>query len=113
SLTHLQTRIDSKTHMLQTIDSIMQELAESKKKQQPKFDELNLSRVELEDKRIELVKETTTHELNLEWSTSLLRNVQSLTSDQEGDYIPQLQALGKLKTSWKEKAADSQQGLTK
>src|SRR5208337_4960362 len=83
------------------------------KKQQAKFDELNLTRVELEDKRIELVKETTTHELNLEWSTSLLRNVQSLTSDQEGDYMPQLQALGKLKTSWKEKAEDSQRSLAK
>ncbi len=113
SLTHLQTRIDSKTRLLQTIESKIQELAESKKKRQAKFDELNLTRVELEDKRIELVKETTTHELNLEWSTSLLRNVQSLTSDQEGDYMPQLQALVKLKTSWKEKAEDSQRSLGK
>ena len=113
SLTHLQTRIDSKTRMLQTIETKIQELAESKKKRQAKFDELNLSRVELEDKRIELVRETTTHELNLEWSTSLLRNVESLTSDQEGDYIPQLQALDKLKTSWQEKAEDSQRSLAK
>lgn len=117
SLAHLQTRIDSKTRLLQTIETKIQELAESKKKRQAKFDELNLSRIELEDKRVELVKETTTHELNLEWSTSLLRNLQSIIGDQPIDEETigslLLQALDKLKRSWKEKAEDSQRNLTK
>jgi len=113
ALTHLQTRIDSKTRMLDTIENKIQELAESKKQRQAKFDELNLSRLTLEDKRIELVKETTTYELNLEWSTSLLRNLQSLSGDQEPNQIPQLQALDKLKTSWLEKADESQRSLAK
>lgn len=114
SLAHLQTRIDSKTRLLQTIETKIQELAESKKKRQAKFNEINLSRIELEDKRVELVKETTTHELNLEWSTSLLRNVQSIIGDQPiNEEALALQALDKLKSSWKEKAEDSQRNLTK
>ena len=113
SLNHLQTRMDSRTRMLQAIEIKIEELAESKKRRQLKFDELNLNRIELEDKRIELVRETTTHELNLEWSTNLLRDVQSLSNDHETDNIPQLQALDKLKTSWKEKAEDSQRNLAK
>ena len=74
ALEHLQARIDSKLRAIQSIENKIQELAEIKKRRQAKFDELNLGRVELEDKRAELVRETTTHEINLEWATNLLRD---------------------------------------
>ena len=62
ALDHLNARIDSKLTALQSIENKMQELAEAKKKRQTKYDELNFGRVELEDQRVELVKETTRHE---------------------------------------------------
>jgi chromosome segregation protein len=112
ALANLQTRIDSKTRTLQTIEAKIQELAESKKKRQAKFDELNLSRLELEEKRVELVRETTTNEVNLDWSTSLLRNLASIQDEMQAD-VHLLNGLDKLRASWKEKAEDSQRNLEK
>jgi chromosome segregation protein len=111
ALSHLQTRIDSKSRALQSIENKIQELAEVKKKRQAKFDELNLGRVELEGKRIEAVKEATTHEVNLEWTTNLLRNFQPL--DTQTINSTQLESLDKLRQSWTMTAEESQKNLAK
>ena len=115
ALTHIETRIESKTRALQSIESKIQELAESKKKRQAKYDELNLGRIQLEDNRLELVKEMTTHELNIEWTTNLLQNFQSMENaaepvEQGKLDLPQL---NKLKSSWGETADDSHRKLEK
>lgn len=114
ALTRIESRIESKSRTLQSIETKIQELAESKKKRQAKFDEINLGRIELEDKRVELVKESTTQELNLEWTTNLLQDFQlvetelGITPDS-----PALQALSKLKGSWTETAEESQKRLSR
>jgi len=112
ALTRIQTRIESKKRALESVENKIQELAESKKKRQGKYDEINLGRMDLEDKRVELTKDITTHELNLEWATNLLQNFQSVdvelgTTPEK----PELQTLGKLKSSWKETAEESQERL--
>jgi chromosome segregation ATPase len=112
ALTRIETRIESKTRALESIENKIQELAESKKKRQAKYDEINLGRIELEDKRVELTKDITTQELNLEWATNLLQNFQSVEMEQQSTPDkPELQTLGKLKTSWKETADESQRRL--
>ena len=113
-LARIEARIESKTRALQSIENKIQELADSKKKRQAKFDELNLGRIELEDKRVELVKETTTHELNIEWTTNLLQNFQSVEAEQQASPVaPELQTLDKLKLAWRETAEESQKKLGK
>jgi chromosome segregation protein len=114
-LARIEARIESKTRSLESIETKIQEMAESKKKRQAKFDELNLGRVELEDKRVELVKETTTHELNLEWATNLLHDFQAVEVEKEAapDAPPELTTLSKLKLSWTERAEESQKKLGK
>ncbi len=113
-LTRIEARIESKTRALQSIENKIQELADSKKKRQAKFDELNLGRIELEDKRVELVKEITTHELNIEWTTNLLQNFQSVEAEQQvSQATPELQTLNKLKLAWRETAEESQKKLSK
>ena len=83
ALAHIEDRIESKTRALQSIENKIQELAESKKKRQAKFDELNLGRMGLEDSRVDLVKQLTTQELNIEWTTNLLQNFQSVEAEPE------------------------------
>ena len=112
ALTRIESRIESKSRTLQSIETKIQELAESKKKRQAKFDEINLGRIELEDKRVELVKESTTQELNLEWTTNLLQNFQSVETELGiTPDSPTLQVLSKLKGSWAETAEESQKRL--
>jgi chromosome segregation protein len=114
ALTHIEARIESKTRALQSIENKIQELAESKKKRQAKFDELNLGRMELEDSRVDLVKQLTTHELNIEWTTNLLQNFQSVEAEQEAQPPkPALQSLDKMKNSWRETAEESQGKLAR
>jgi chromosome segregation protein len=112
ALSRIESRIESKTRALESIEVKIQELAESKKKRQAKFDEINLGRVDLEDKRVELEKELTTHQLNVEWTTNLLQNFQSvetelgIAADKPGP-----QSLTKLKLSWSQIAQDSEKKL--
>lgn len=114
ALARIESRIDSKTRALESIENKIRELADSKKRRQAKFDELNLGRIELEDKRVELTKEITTHELNLEWTTNLLQNFQSVEAEQEAPMEkPPLQSLTKLKQSWTQTAEESQSKLGK
>jgi chromosome segregation protein len=111
-LARIEARIESKTRALQSIENKIQELADSKKKRQAKFDELNLGRMELEDRRVELVKETTTHELNIEWATNLLQNFQSVEAEQQASpLVPELQTLDKLMLAWRGTAEESQKKL--
>ncbi len=112
-LARIETRIESKTRTLSSIENKIQELAESKKKRQAKFDELNLGRVQLEDNRVDLVRELTTHELNIEWAANLLQNFQSVEVEQTPPPKPELQSLDKLKLSWRETAEESQRKLTR
>ena len=112
ALTHVEARIESKTRALQSIENKIQELAESKKKRQSKYDELNLGRVELEDQRVELMKQITTQELNIEWTTNLLNQFQSLqpvATEPPSDTISK--DIDKLRLSWKETADESQRRL--
>jgi chromosome segregation protein len=109
ALTHLQTRIEAKLRMLQSIESKIQESTEAKKKRQTKYDELNLTRVQLENQRVELVKESTKHELNLEWTTNLLSQFESVTVQPDTSN----QTLNKLRSSWKMTAEESQKHLTR
>src|SRR5208283_2737939 len=111
ALTHLQTRIESKLRSQQLIENKIQELAEIKKKRQAKFDELNLGRTELEGKRIEAVKEATTHEVNLEWATNLLRDFQPL--DTENPNHTQFESINKVRQSWTTTVEQSQKSLAK
>ena len=113
ALNRFETRIESKTRALESIENKTQELADSKKKRQAKFDELNLGRIELEDQRVELVKEITTHEVNLEWATSLLQNFQTVQSEATDTQKTELEALDKLKLSWTETSEESQRKLIK
>ncbi len=112
-LARIETRIESKTRALSSIENKIQELAESKKKRQAKFDELNLGRIQLEDNRVDLVKELTTHELNIEWTTNLLQNFQSVEAEQTPPPQADPQSLDKLKLSWRETAEESQRKLTR
>jgi chromosome segregation ATPase len=111
ALTHINARIDSKSSALQSIENKIQELAETKKKRQTKYDELNLGRVKLEGQRVELAKETTKHETNLEWTTNLLSNFESIKLEPVVD-SPQ-EALNKLRLSWREIAENSQRSLSR
>ncbi len=111
ALTHLQTRIESKSRSQQLIENKIQELAEIKKKRQAKFDELNLGRIELEGKRIEAVKEATTHEVNLGWATNLLRDFQPL--DTENPNHTQFEIINKVRQSWTATVEQSQKSLAK
>ncbi len=111
SLAHIEERIDSKTRALQSIDNKIQELADSKKKRQAKYDELNLGRMGLEDQRVELAKQITTQELNIEWTTNLLSHFHSPETGPEPTPPSALQDLDKLKVSWKETAEESQKRL--
>jgi chromosome segregation protein len=114
ALTRIEARIESKTRALQSIENKNQELADSKKKRQAKFDELNLGRIELEDSRVELVKQITTYELNIEWATNLLQNFQSIEAEQEASSPrPERGPLDKLKLVWRETAEESQKKLAK
>jgi chromosome segregation ATPase len=113
ALNRFETRIESKTKALESFENKTQELADSKKKRQAKFDELNLGRIELEDQRVELVKEMTTHEVNLEWATSLLQNFQTVQSEATDTQKTELEALDKLKLSWTETSEESQRKLIK
>jgi chromosome segregation ATPase len=108
ALARIGSRIESKTRALGSIEVKIQELAESKKKRQAKFDEINLGRIELEDKRVELEKEVTTHQLNVEWATNLLQNFQSVQAELGiAPDKPEPQSLSKLKQSWSETADES------
>ena len=113
ALNRFETRIESKTRALESIESKIQELADSKKKRQAKFDELNLGRIELEDQRVELVKEITTHEVNLEWATSLLQSFQTAQSEIAETEKTELEVLDKLKLSWTETTEESQRKLSR
>ncbi len=114
ALTRIEARIESKRRAVQAIEDKIQELAESKKKRQAKFDELNLGRIELEDSRVELVKEITTCELNIHWATNLLQDFQSIEPEHEpAPTRPDPQPLDKLKLSWREAAEESQRKLPK
>ena len=112
ALARIESRIESKTRALESIEAKIQELAESKKKRQAKFDEINLGRIDLEDKRVEIEKEITTHQLNIEWATNLLQNFQAVQTElgMEPDK-PEPQTLSKLKLSWSETADESQKKL--
>jgi chromosome segregation protein len=111
ALTRIESRIESKTRALESIEVKIQELAESKKKRQAKYDEINLGRVELEDKRVELEKEITTHQLNVEWATNLLQNFQSVQTELESAERPEPPSLSKLRVSWSATAEESQKKL--
>ena len=112
ALAHIETRIESKSRALQSIEERIQELAESKKKRQAKYDELNLGRIGLEDQRVEIVKQITTQELNIQWTTNLIGQFQELpapTDPSPTEAAPK--ELDKLKLSWKETAEESQRKL--
>jgi chromosome segregation ATPase len=112
ALARIEARIESKTRALESVETKIQELAESKKKRQSKYDELNLGRIELEDKRVELVKETTTHELNIEWATNLLHDFQTIEAENEAEPAKSdSETLSKLKDSWKQTAEESHKRL--
>jgi chromosome segregation protein len=112
ALAHIEARIESKTRALQSIETKIQELAESKKKRQAKYDELNLGRVQLEDQRVELVKQITTAELNIEWATNLLNQFQTIQPQNPVPSAePETKDLNKLMLSWKETTEDSQKRL--
>ncbi len=111
ALTHLQTRIESKSRSQQLIENKIQELAEIKKKRQAKFDELNLGRIELEGKRLEAVKEATTYEVNLEWATNLLRDFQPLDTDNPSH--TQFESIDKVRQSWTATVEQSQKSLAR
>jgi chromosome segregation protein len=112
ALSHIETRIDSKNRALQSIDNKIQELTESKKKRQAKYDELNLGRIQLEDQRVELAKHLTTHELNIEWASNLLQDFQSIEVDNNSSANrPQLEVLDKLRLSWKATTEESEKAL--
>jgi chromosome segregation protein len=113
ALAHIEIRIESKTRALQSIDNRIQELADSKKKRQAKYDELNLTRIQLEDQRVELAKQLTTHELNIEWSNNLLQNFQAIEISQPPENQPELEVLDKLKLSWRATAEESEKGLSR
>jgi chromosome segregation ATPase len=113
ALNRLETRIESKTRTLQSIENKIQELAESKKKRQAKFDELNLGRIELEDQRVDLAREMTTHEVNLAWATNLLGNFQTTADEVMDSPKIELEFLDKLKLSWTETAQESQRKLSR
>ncbi|HMK82248.1 MAG TPA: AAA family ATPase [Candidatus Bathyarchaeia archaeon] len=110
ALDHLNARIDSKLTALQSTDSKMQELEETKKKRQTKYDELSFGRAELQDQRIELVKEITRHETNLEWATNLQRNFESIL---QTDTDQHNETIDRLRSSWKETADNAQRSLSK
>ena len=112
ALAHIETRIESKSRALQSIEERIQELAESKKRRQAKYDELNLGRIGLEDQRVEIVKQITTQELNIQWTTNLIGQFQELpapTDPSPTEAAPK--ELDKLKLSWKETAEESQRKL--
>jgi structural maintenance of chromosomes protein 5 len=112
ALTHIETRIESKTRALGSIEEKIQELAESKKKRQEKYDELNLGRIGLEDERVELVKQITTQESNIDWATNLLNQFEHLeftASPTPSDV--DTGNLEKFKLSWKETAEQAQKRL--
>ena len=114
ALAHIEARIESKTRALQSIDNRIQELAESKKKRQAKYDELNLGRVQLEDQRVELTKSVTTHELNIVWSTNLLHNFENPGIElQSLEPKPEHEILEKLKLSWRTTAEESERKLSR
>jgi len=113
ALNRLETRIESKARALQSIENKIQELAESKKKRQAKFDGLNLGRADLENQRVELVKETTTHEVNLSWATNLLNNFQTNAGEVANVPRIELEVLDKFKLSWTETAEESQRKLNR
>ena len=110
ALTHLQTRIESKSRSQQLFENKIQELAEIKKKRQAKFDELNLGRIELEGKRLEAVKEATTYEVNLEWATNLLRD---FPLDTENPSHTQFESIDKVRQSWTATVEQSQKSLAR
>ena len=112
ALAHIEARIESKGRALQSIEDKIQELAESKKKRQAKYDELNLGRIGLEDERVELVKQITTQELNIEWATHLLDQFQELQVATEAPTTdPASKDLDKFKLSWKGTAEESHRKL--
>jgi len=112
ALAHIEGRIESKTRALQSIEEKIQELAESKKKRQAKYDELNLGRIGLEDEKVELVKQITTQELNIEWATNLLNQFQQLQLAEDAPPTDlATNDIDKLKLSWKETAEMSQRKL--
>lgn len=114
ALTHIETRIESKARALQSIEDKIQELADSKKKRQAKYDELNLGRIGLEDEKVELVKQITTQELNIEWATSLLNQFQEVQFASETSTADlATKDLDKFKDSWKETAEESERKLAR
>jgi len=112
ALAHIEARIESKSRALQSIENKIQELSESKKKRQAKYDELNLGRIGLEDEKVELVRQITTQELNIEWTTNLLNQFQQVQSTTQSP-APDLATndLDKLRVSWKDTAEESQRKL--
>jgi chromosome segregation ATPase len=114
ALAHIESRIESKTRALQSIENKIQELAESKKKRQAKYDELNLGRVQLEDQKVELVRQITTHELNIEWATNLLNQFPTPQPQTPSPSVDvELNDLDKLRISWRETTEESQKRLEK
>jgi chromosome segregation protein len=111
ALARIESRIESKTRALEAMEVKIQELAESKKKRQAKFDEINLGRVELEDKRVELEKEITAHQLNVDWATNLLHNFESVQGELQIADGREPPSLSKLKLSWSETVQDSNKKL--
>jgi len=112
ALAHIEGRIESKSRALQSVEDKIQELAESKKKRQAKYDELNLGRMGLEDEKVELVKQITTQELNIEWATNLLNQFQELSIATEPPSTDlAMKGLDKFKVSWKDTAESSQKRL--
>jgi len=113
AVTRIETRVESKTRALESLDTKIQELEESKKKRQAKYDELNLGRIELEDRRVDLAKEISACEVNIEWATNLLQSFQSLgeSADENSKYVAE--TVNKLRTAWRETADESQKKLSR
>ena len=113
ALTHIETRIESKARALQSIENKIQELAESKKKRQAKYDELNLGRMGLEDEKVELVKQITTQEINITWTTNLLNQFQQiqLPPPESPEADAATKDIDKFKSSWRDTADESQRKL--
>ena len=113
ALNRLETRIETRTRAFQSIENKILELAESKKKRQAKFDELNLGRVKLEDERVEHVRDTTTQEVNLHWASELLNTFQTTPPDTANTPNTEQDMFRKLRKSWVETAEESERKLNR
>jgi len=111
-LARLQSRIETKTRSIESFGNNIKELAIPKEKRQEEFEDLKPDRTKLQEIRLELVKEITTHEVNLQWARNLLQDFQSLETEQGVVRQLEVQLLRRLGVSWTQTADESQRKLS-